>query len=81
MAERLTEDQISEFRQAFSMIDKDSDGLISTDDLIGVIQTLNEHATNEEVQEMMHEVDANEEGTIDFHEFLSIMSKRMKVST
>lgn len=56
-------------------------GLISTEDLIGVIQTLNEHATNEEVQEMMNEVDANEEGTIDFHEFLGIMSKRMKVST
>lgn len=54
-------------------------GLISTDDLINVIQTLNEHATNEEVQEMMSEVDANEEGTIDFHEFLAIMSKRMKV--
>lgn len=56
-------------------------GLISTDDLIGVIQTLNENATNEDVQEMMNEVDhGNEQGTIDFDEFLSIMSKRMKVS-
>ncbi|CAI9300634.1 unnamed protein product [Lactuca saligna] len=81
MAERLTYDQINEFRQAFSMIDKDSDGLISTDDLIGVIQTLNENATNEDVQEMMNEVDnGNEQGTIDFDEFLSIMSKRMKDS-
>lgn len=56
-------------------------GLISTEDLRGVIQTLNEQATYEEVQEMMNEVDANEEGTIDFEDFLSIMSKRLKVST
>lgn len=56
-------------------------GLISTEDLIGVIQTLNENATNEEVKEMMNEVDTNEEGTIDFHDFLNIMSKRVKVST
>ncbi|GJY87219.1 RNA-directed DNA polymerase, eukaryota, partial [Tanacetum coccineum] len=54
------------------------DGLISTDDLMGVIQTLNENATNEEVKEMMNEVDTNEEGTIDFHDFLNIMSKRVK---
>ncbi|GKE31771.1 RNA-directed DNA polymerase, eukaryota, reverse transcriptase zinc-binding domain protein, partial [Tanacetum coccineum] len=52
--------------------------LISTDDLMGVIQTLNENATNEEVKEMMNEVDTNEEGTIDFHDFLNIMSKRVK---
>ncbi|GJX65226.1 putative serine/threonine-protein phosphatase with EF-hands, partial [Tanacetum coccineum] len=54
------------------------DRLISTDDLMGVIQTLNENATNEEVKEMMNEVDTNEEGTIDFHDFLNIMSKRVK---
>ncbi|XP_071738220.1 calmodulin-like isoform X2 [Rutidosis leptorrhynchoides] len=69
MAVQLSNDQISEFRQAFSLIDKDSDG---------VIQTLNENATNEEVQEMMKEVDANDDGTIDFDEFLTIMSRRMK---
>ncbi|GKE17341.1 calmodulin-like protein 11, partial [Tanacetum coccineum] len=70
MAEKLTNDQISEFRQAFSMIDKDSDGLISTDDLMGVIQTLNENATNEEenasdeLKEAFKVFDRNQDGYI-----------------
>ena len=33
MAEQLTEDQISEFKEAFSLFDKDGDGTITTKEL------------------------------------------------
>ncbi|KAL1550170.1 hypothetical protein AAHA92_18170 [Salvia divinorum] len=78
MADALTEEQIAEFREAFSLIDKDSDGMITVEELATVIQSLNEHPTKEEIQEMMNEVDADGDGTVDFEEFLSIMARKMK---
>ena len=33
MAEKLTEDQIAEFKEAFSLFDKDGDGTITTKEL------------------------------------------------
>ena len=33
MAEQLTEDQIAEFKKAFSLFDKDGDGTITTKEL------------------------------------------------
>lgn len=49
------------------------------EELATVIQSLNEHPTKEEIQEMMNEVDADGDGTVDFEEFLSIMARKMKV--
>lgn len=78
MADALTEDQISEFRQAFWVIDKDCDGVIRIEELASVIQSLHENPTREEMQEMMNEVDPDGDGTIDFEDFLNIMAKKLK---
>lgn len=53
--------------------------MITVEELATVIQSLNEHPTKEEIQEMMNEVDADGDGTVDFQEFLSIMARKMKV--
>lgn len=50
------------------------------EELATVIQSLNEHPTKEEVQDMIGEVDADGNGTINFDEFLNIMASKMKVS-
>ena len=55
------------------------EGMITVEELATVIQSLNEHPTKEEIQEMMNEVDADGDGTVDFEEFLSIMARKMKV--
>ncbi|KAE9460674.1 hypothetical protein C3L33_07453, partial [Rhododendron williamsianum] len=78
MAGALTEEQIAEFREAFCLIDKDSDGFITMEELATVIHSLNEHPTKEEVQEMISEVDTDGSGTIDFEDFLGIMARKMK---
>ncbi|XVE73046.1 hypothetical protein DITRI_Ditri11bG0086500 [Diplodiscus trichospermus] len=79
MADTLTEDQVAEFREAFCLIDKDSDGFITMEELTSVIQTLDGNPTKEEVQDMISEVDAEGNGTIDFEDFLNIMARKMKV--
>ena len=40
MAEALTEEQISEFKEAFALFDKDGDGTITTKELGTVMRSL-----------------------------------------
>lgn len=49
--------QNTEFRSSFAMFDKDNDGTISTEELGIVMTSLGQYPTNQELQEMIHEVD------------------------
>ena len=46
MTEQLTEDQISEFKEAFSLFDKDGDGTITTKELGTVMRLVIIHVRN-----------------------------------
>merc|ERR1711865_534405 len=76
--EQLTEEQIAEFKEAFSLFDKDGDGTITTKELGIVMRSLGQNPTVAELQDMINEVDADDNGTVDFPEFLSLMSRKMK---
>jgi len=78
MADQLTEAQIAEFKESFSLFDKDNDGTISTKELGGVMRSLGQNPSEKELQEMVNEVDADGNGTIDFPEFLTMMARKMK---
>jgi len=80
MAEQLKEEQVSEFKEAFSLFDKDGDGTITTEELGTVMKSLGQNPTSEDLQDMINEVDADKDGTIDFEEFLCMMTKHMKES-
>nr|XP_022330789.1 calmodulin-like [Crassostrea virginica] len=74
----LSEEQILEFREAFSLFDKDGDETITTKELGTVMRSLGQNPTESELQEMIQEVDVDGNGTIDFDEFLQMMAKKMK---
>ncbi|XP_054822260.1 calmodulin-like protein 11 isoform X1 [Prosopis cineraria] len=78
MAEILSEEQIVEFKEAFCLFDKDGDGCITLEELATVIRSLDQNPTDEELQDMISEVDADGNGTIEFAEFLTLMAKKMK---
>ncbi|KAI1193610.1 calmodulin-like protein [Nemania serpens] len=119
-ADSLTEEQVSEFKEAFSLFDKDGDGeyklalhhdasgrmipsspersisagpsyallslcrpllrhgQITTKELGTVMRSLGQNPSESELQDMINEVDADNNGTIDFPEFLTMMARKMK---
>merc|ERR1712156_437134 len=62
MADQLTEEQIAEFKEAFSLFDKDGDGTITTKELGTVMRSLGQNPTEAELQDMINEVDADGNG-------------------
>lgn len=73
MAEQYTEEQIAEFKEAFSLFDKDGDGTIDNEELGTVLRSLGNQPTDEEVEDMIREADKDGNGTIDFSEFIEMM--------
>ena len=56
-------------------------GTITTRELGTVMRSLGQNPTEAELQDMINEVDADGNGTIDFPEFLSLMARKMKVNS
>ena len=78
MAEQLTDDELAEYREAFGLFDHDGDGAITTKELGVVMRSLGQCPTEAELQDMVDDVDIDGSGTIEFHEFLTMMSQHMK---
>ncbi|KAL3518352.1 hypothetical protein ACH5RR_020941 [Cinchona calisaya] len=72
-AEHLTEEQIAGFNEAFGH------DCITTGVLRRVMISLDQNATEAELQDMINDVDADQHGAINFPEFLSFMARKMKV--
>ena len=51
---------------------------MTTEEFGAVIGSLGKNPTETELQDMMNEVDADGNGTIDFPEFLTMMTRKMK---
>ncbi|KAJ7176678.1 calmodulin [Mycena filopes] len=78
MADQLSEEQISEFKEAFSLFDKDGDGTITSKELGTVMRSLGQNPTEAELQNMINEIDADNSSVIDFPEFLTMMARKMR---
>ncbi|KAL2463754.1 Calmodulin-like protein 11 [Forsythia ovata] len=78
MADVLSEEQIVEFKEAFSLFDKDGDGCITIEELATVIRSLDQNPTEEELEDIINEVDSDGNGTIEFPEFLNLMASQIK---
>lgn len=69
----LSQGQISEFKEAFSLIDRDGDGFIQKEDLKDILSSLGQFPTNEYLDEMLEE----SPGNINFTMFLTMFGEHM----
>ncbi|GBM41432.1 Calmodulin [Araneus ventricosus] len=76
----LTEEQVAEFKEAFLLFDKDADGMITAAELGVVMRSLGQRPSEHELKKMVTMVDKDGNGTIEFDEFLSMMSKKLQES-
>ena len=76
MVDKLDEDQINEYKEAFQIFDKDGSGSIDVYELRRVFRSLGKNLTRQEVQDLFDEVDTDGSGGIEFEEFLQLMAKQ-----
>ncbi|XP_030885537.1 calmodulin-like protein 5 [Leptonychotes weddellii] len=78
MAKQLSEEQVAEFKAAFSRFDKNGDGTVNTQELGAVMQALGKDLSEAELKELIAQVDTDGDSVISFQEFLAEVVKRMK---
>ena len=72
--DRLTPSQKSELREAFDLFDKDGDETISCNEFKSLFLCFGMRVTQEEVEALVLQYDADESGEIDFEEFCEMMA-------
>lgn len=73
----LNDDEVEEIREAFNLFDTDQSGTISAKELKGAMQSLGFEAKNATIYKMIGELDGDGSGSIDFEEFLDMMTAKM----
>ena len=73
--EFITDEQRKDLQDIFDQFDKDKDGKISGKELANAMISMGQNPTDDEINEMMREVDLNQDGKIDFDEFMILMTK------
>merc|ERR1711997_1273205 len=63
-----------ELREAFRIYDKHKQGYISTDVLKEILREIDTDLNEEELEEIVTEVDEDNSGTVDFREFMNMMT-------
>ncbi|XP_037676878.1 calmodulin-A-like, partial [Choloepus didactylus] len=71
-------EQIAEFKEAFSLFNKDGDGTITTKGLGTVLRSLCGNPAGAELQDVINEMDADGNGITDFPKFLTMMARKME---
>ncbi len=75
--EDLSEEQIEEFKEAFSLFDTEGKGSIEFKELGTVLRSLGIHTSDEEKLNFIKDYDNNEQGIIYFNDFLQILKTKI----
>ena len=73
----LSDEQMEEIREAFGLFDGDASGSIDVRELKAAMRALGFEVKNEELKKMVADVDGDGNGTIEFGEFLEMMTGKM----
>ncbi|KAJ4877503.1 EF-hand domain protein [Raphanus sativus] len=71
IAERLSEEEIGGLKELFRMIDTDNSGTITFEELKDTVKRVGADLMESEIQELLRSADVDENGSIDYGEFLA----------
>lgn len=74
----FTDAELAEFRQQFDIFDVDKNGSITALELQSVLKAVGEHVTTNEARDMIKAVDLDNNGTIEFREFIEVLDNYRK---
>jgi len=72
--EEDSEAMLQELKEAFRLYDKEGNGYITTQVLKEILKALDDKLTPEELDGIVEEVDSDGSGTLDFDEFMEMMT-------
>merc|ERR1711966_368789 len=73
----LSEQEMSEIKEAFDLFDGDNSGAIDAKELGVAIQALGFTPTVDEIDKMVKDIDADGNATIEFDEFVGMMGDKV----
>ena len=76
--EGMSDEKLAQLKTAFMVIDKDQNGAISAENLKEAIQMSGQTVTDEQVEMMIKNADCDENGKVEFPEFVKMMRKLME---
>ncbi|CAO1309297.1 unnamed protein product [Diamesa tonsa] len=74
IVEEDDEAMAKELREAFRLYDKEGNGFIPTSCLKEILRELDDQLSNTELDGMVAEIDSDGSGTVDFDEFMEMMT-------
>ncbi|XP_069118629.1 uncharacterized protein [Argopecten irradians] len=75
MVEKLTDSQLREVKEAFSLFDLNGDGRVTTKDLGSLVRSLGINPSEVEVKQMAREADIDGTGKIEYREFVAMFTR------
>lgn len=74
----LTEEQVEELREAYTLFDESGDGKISVKEMKIILRSLGQNPRDIEIVEMMKEINPESDGEeTDFEGFLKLMRRKL----
>ena len=73
---QLSNETIAQYREVFTLFDRDGDGLITPKELVNVLKDFGLDPTENEMLSLIKRVEIDSDSVIDFDEFLSLMTSK-----
>lgn len=74
----LSQDQVKKFKISFDLLDKDGNGTLHTEELGNAMHFWGQQPTSANLQALINKYDENGNGTIEFPEYLTMMSQQIQ---
>jgi len=75
MMDDYSEGQIAEFKEAFSLFDREGRGYITSNEILKIVNMFGTPASKDAIEKFMMDYDDDKNGNLDFSEFLKMMSR------